>query len=144
MSTPTELLVALGEKRGDYVAHITGLLGAANSRDLKDVKVTDEVFDALVAGLDHPDSRVRWWSVQLLDHVPDPRAIAAIAPLLRDPVPRVRRNAAHALGCVLCKPGWSGELPDGALDELVRMADGDENAKVRRQARQSLACRRPT
>ena len=75
MSTPTELLVALGEKRGDQVALITGLLGAANSRDLKDVQVTDDVFDALVAGLGHQDSRVRWWSVQLLDHCPDPRAI---------------------------------------------------------------------
>ena len=143
MATPTELLVALGEKRGDQVALITGLLGAANARDLKDVQVTQDVFDALVAGLGHQDSRVRWWSVQLLDHCPDPRAIVAIAPLLRDPVPRVRRNAAHALGCVGCKPGWSGELPDGALDELVRLADGDENAKVRREARQSLACHRP-
>jgi hypothetical protein len=143
MATPTELLVALGEKRGDQVPLITGLLGAANARDLKDVQVTDGVFDALVAGLGHQDSRVRWWSVQLLDHVPDSRAIAAIAPLLRDPVPRVRRNAAHALGCVLCKPGWNGELPDGALDELVRMADDDENAKIRRQARQSLTCHRP-
>jgi len=137
------MLVALGEKRGDQVALISGLLGSANARDLKDVVVSDDVFDALVAGLGNPDSRVRWWSVQLLDHVPDPRAIAAIAPLLRDPVPRVRRNAAHALGCVLCKPGWSGELPDGALDELVRMAERDDNAKVRRQAHQSLACHAP-
>ena len=137
------MLVALGEKRGDQVALISGLLGSANARDLKDVVVSDDVFDALLAGLGNPDSRVRWWSVQLLDHVPDPRAIAAIAPLLRDPVPRVRRNAAHALGCVLCKPGWSGELPDGALDELVRMAERDDNAKVRRQAHQSLACHAP-
>src|SRR4029079_3617967 len=129
--------------RGGQVALIPGLLGAANARDLKDVQVTDGVFDALVAGLGHQDSRVRWWSVQLLDHVPDSRAIAAIAPLLRYPAPRVRRNAAHALGCVLCKPGWSGELPDGALDELARMADRDENAKVRGEARQSLAGHRP-
>ena len=144
MATPTELLVALGEKRGDQVALITGLLGAASSRDLKDVVVADDVFDALVVGLQHHDSRVRWWSVQLLDHCPDPRAIVAIAPLLHDPVPRVRRNAAHALGCVLCKPGWDGVLPDGALDELMRMADRDDNAKVRREARQSLTCHRST
>ena len=49
----------------------------------------------------------------------------AIVPVLDDPVPRVRRNAADALGCVACKPTWNGRLatPDH------REARGDVNQR---------------
>jgi HEAT repeat protein len=77
---------------------------------------------------------VRWWCVTILDHIPDPRAIEAILPLLDDPVPRVRRNTAHALGCVLCKPEWCGILDPAALAKLEHRAANDENARVRRDA----------
>ena len=81
--------------------------------------------------------RVRWWCIQLLDHVADERAIAAISPLLDDPVPRVRRNAAHALGCVACKPEWNGTLDAATVAKLEHLAASDENARVRRDARAS-------
>jgi hypothetical protein len=54
------------------------LLGAVNTRELRDVNVSDAVFDALVEGLSDINAQVRFWSVQLLDHCPDSRAIVAI------------------------------------------------------------------
>jgi HEAT repeat protein len=80
---------------------------------------------------------IRWWCIQLLDHVPDRRAITAItaiAGMLDDPVPRVRRNAAHALGCVACKPEWSGGLPAEIVSKLGSIAKDDPNHKVRAEA----------
>jgi HEAT repeat protein len=79
-------------------------MGAVNARDLRAVTVSDVVFDALVHGLAHDNPSVRFWSVQLLDDCPDPRAIAAIAPLLDDPVPRVRRNASMRWGVECASP----------------------------------------
>jgi HEAT repeat protein len=114
------------------------LLGAVNSRELRDVQVSDAVFGALVEGLSDPNPQVRFWSVQLLDHCPDPRAIVAIEPLLDDPVPRVRRNAVHALGCRLCKPAWTGSLNEHTVAKIDRMATGDENGKVRSEAAAAL------
>jgi HEAT repeat protein len=84
---------------------------------------------------------VRWWCAQLLDHLPDPRALAAVARLLDDQVPRVRRNAAHALGCVACKPEWDGSLPDETVEKLSHLATHDPNAKVRAEAAYALSCR---
>jgi HEAT repeat protein len=118
-----------------------GLLGGVGSRELRHVRIGDAAFTALAEGLGDPSPRVRWWCIQLLDHVPDPRALAAIAPLLDDPVPRVRRNAAHALGCVACKPDLGGGLPGDVLDRLALAAHTDPNAKVRAEARHALACR---
>jgi HEAT repeat protein len=66
--------------------------------------------------------------------VPDLRAIAAIEPLLDDPVPRVRRNAAHALGCLACKPEWCGTVGPETVARLEALATSDENARVRRDA----------
>ena len=68
-----------------------------------------------------------------------PSTIAAISPLLDDPVPRVRRNAAHALGCVACKPEWNGTLDAETVAKLEHLAASDENARVRRDARFTLA-----
>ena len=88
----------------------------------------------MVEGLSDPHPRVRWWCISLLDHAPDPRAIAAIEPLLDDPVPRVRRNAAHALGCLACKPEWCGAVAPETVAKLEALAASDENARVRRDA----------
>lgn len=116
-----------------------GLAGGSTATELKDVRLSDAAFTALVEGLQDPHPRVRWWSIQLLDHVADERAIAAISPLLDDPVPRVRRNAAHALGCVACKPEWTGTLDAATVAKLEHLAASDENARVRRDARFTLA-----
>jgi len=118
------------------------LVGGVTATELRTARVSDAAFDSLVDGLSDPNPRVRWWCLQLLDHVPDHRAIGPIATMLDDPVPRVRRNAAHALGCAGCKPLWSGELPAEALAKLAAVASADPNPKVRAEASLALARRR--
>ena len=137
--TERELVRMLGSRTTRLDA-MRRLVGGVNATELRAANVSEPAFRALADGVGDPDPQVRWWSIQLLDHVPDARAIAAIAPALRDPVPRVRRNAAHALGCVACKPGWDGTLPRRALDDLAALAAGDPNAKVRREAQRTLTC----
>lgn len=119
------------------------LVGGVNASELRSVVVADDVLEALVDGLADPSPPVRFWSIQVLDHLDDVRAVAAIATCLDDPVPRVRRNAAHALGCVGCKPSWDGALPAATLDRLTTMADHDPNARVRATAQLALSCARP-
>jgi HEAT repeat protein len=116
------------------------LIGSVNARELRSVHVDDQTLAALASGVTDPHPPVRFWSIQLLDHIADERAVAAIAPALTDPVPRVRRNAAHALGCRVCKPGWSAPLPDSTVALLADMARNDPNAKVRAEAQHALAC----
>ena len=102
MSPERESVQRLASKE-HRLESIRELLGAVNTRQLRDVTVSDAVFDTLVEGLSDFNPQVRFWSVQLLDHCPDPRAIVAIKPLLDDPVPRVRRNAVHTMACRVCK-----------------------------------------
>lgn len=135
-------LVQLLGSRGTELCALRALMGGMKASHLQTVCPTKRAFDALVQGLDDSNPRVRWWCVQILDHSPDPRAMAVIVPLLDDPVPRVRQNAAHALGCGACKPAWSGEIPPSALDKLHQLAKRDAHAKVRRQASWALACAR--
>src|SRR5262245_11029891 len=101
---------ALADK-ATRLAAMRALVGGVTATELKSVTVSDSVLHALGDGVSDRDPRVRWWSIQLLDHVADPRAVEAIVPALHDAVPRVRRNAAHALGCARCKPTWDGGLP---------------------------------
>ncbi len=117
------------------------LAGGVTATELRRAQPSEEAFVALLAGTRHENPQVRWWSVQLLDHLPDSRATAALAERLDDPVPRVRRNAAHALGCAACKPGWDGPLDETTTAKLAEMAVGDPNLKVRQEARHALACR---
>jgi HEAT repeat protein len=135
-----ELVQQLGRLE-TRVAAMRGLVGGVTATETRQAQVSDRALAALRAGVGDRNPQVRWWAIQLLDHVDDPRAIEAIAPALRDPVPRVRRSAAHALACGACKPGWDGRLPDGVADELAALAAADPNAKVRAQARHALACR---
>ena len=138
--TEARLVLALADK-ATRLAAMRALVGGVTATELKSVTVSDTVLQALSAGVSDPDSRVRWWAIQLLDHIADPRAVQAIVPALRDPVPRVRRNAAHALGCINCKPGWDGRLPPDAHATLATLAASDPNAKVRCEAQRALACR---
>ena len=49
------------------------------------MRVDDATIEALARGLADPNPVVRWWCVQLLDHVPDPRAIDLIVPCSTTP-----------------------------------------------------------
>jgi HEAT repeat protein len=138
--TPEQELVQEFGRRGREVEALRGLAGGVSATHLRVAELTEATFDAVVEGLTDANPRIRWWCVQVLDHVPDPRAVDAIAHLLDDHVPRVRRNAAHALGCVACKPEWSGSLPAEVMQKLASLAADDPNAKVRAEASSSLSC----
>jgi HEAT repeat protein len=121
---------------------LRGLVGGVTATHLRAAVLREAAFDAVLEGLSDPNPRVRWWCVQVLDHVADDRSIVAIATSLDDPVARVRRNAAHALGCVACKPGWEGSLPSDVAWRLTQTAASDPNEKVRLEAQMALSCRR--
>src|SRR5262249_40018576 len=95
-------------RRDHQVDALRALTGGLTATHLRSARLSDAAFAAVVEGLADPNPRVRWWCLQVLDHVPDGRAIPFVASALDDPVPRVRRNAAHALGCFACKPEWDG------------------------------------
>lgn len=139
--TPEQALVQQFGVRGLELDALSGLAGGVTATHLRRVALTDAALAAVTEGLGDPNPRVRWWSIQVLDHVPDRRAISAIAIMLNDPIPRVRRNAAHALGCVACKPDWAAGLPTDVTEALTRLAENDPNAKVRSEAAIALSCR---
>jgi HEAT repeat protein len=136
VSELVELLAVPGRRQ----QAIHALVGAVTATEMRTARPSAAAVDALVAGLAHPNPQVRWWCVQLLDHLPNPAGLAAIAGLLHDPVPRVRRNAAHALGCVACKPSWDGVLANETIARLAELAESDPNAKVRGEAARALSC----
>lgn len=119
---------------------IRELVGGVRATELRRASPSRQVMQALIDGLRDPSPQVRWWCVQLIDHLPDARALDALVPVLDDPVPRVRRNAAHALGCVACKPTWNGQLASSVVEKLVEMSTNDASQKVRQEALRSLAC----
>ncbi len=61
------------------------LVDGVTATELKSTKLTETALRALVEGLADPNPRIRWWCVQLLDHVPDVRAVSAVINLLDDP-----------------------------------------------------------
>jgi HEAT repeat protein len=86
--------------------------------ELRRVRLTDAARGALIAGLDHPNPKVRWWCLQLMDHVGDEPCFEHIIRALDDPVPRVRAMALHALECERCKQ--SPAMVDAARAILAR------------------------
>ena len=134
---PRGLVKQLARREGRLDV-IRCLVGGVTATELRQVRVDQLALDALTEGVRDRDPRVRWWCVQLLDHLDGPQALAALTAALDDPVPRVRRNAAHALGCVACKPSWDGSLPGGAAAKLRQLAAADPNPKVRAAAQRTL------
>ena len=126
--------------KGRELDALRGLAGGVTATYLRTATLSDDSFAAVLEGLTDRNARVRWWCIQILDHVSDVRSVSAIVSVLDDPVARVRRNAAHALGCVACKPDWDRVLPTAALQRLWDLADNDPSDKVRREAAVALAC----
>jgi HEAT repeat protein len=137
-----QTLVKLLAHRPGRLDTMRRLVGGVTATELRRARVDQATLDALAEGVRDPDSRVRWWCVQLLDHLDDPKALSALIEALDDPVPRVRRNACHALGCLACKPSWDGILPAEATGKLQQLAATDPNPKVRAEADRALGRRR--
>jgi HEAT repeat protein len=138
--TDEQDLVQLFGDKGSELDALRGLTGGVSATHLRTAHLSDDAFDAVIGGVSDENPRVRWWCVQVLDHIPDVRAVSAITSALDDPVPRVRRNAAHALGCLACKPEWDGALPTAAFERLEQIAVEDPSPKVRREAVAALLC----
>jgi HEAT repeat protein len=101
---------------------------------------TDGVTAAL-AGLSHPNPRVRRGAADFLDHHADDRCVARLSELATsDPVPYVRRVAVHALLCQRCKPA---PLKVEVTPLLVRVAREDPSPRVRSAALWGLGQQRP-
>ena len=112
--------------------------GGRGARENRGKQLLPEKIEALIWGLSHESPVVRRCCLELLDQHPDPRAIPYIVGTLKDPVPRVRWHAVHALLCDACKPSHSFFAPDVAT-ALRQVAKGDPNPKVRSYARQALS-----
>lgn len=120
------------------IAAIIELIGAINATDLRRVRVSPEAKAALIDGLEHPNAKVRWWCLQLMDHLADESYLEPILSKLSDPVAKVRRHAIHALSCGACKPNRQvlAEEIEAALRGVLA-SDSDE--KVREEASRALA-----
>lgn len=134
-----ELVNQLASKQVRNTA-IIRLVGALNARDLAQVTLKPEAREALVHGLSHQNAKVRWWCLQLMDHLADESLIPSILPLLDDPVAKVRRHAVHALTCDVCKPDRCGlELSQSVRQRIEEIARTDSDARVRLEAHTGLS-----
>jgi HEAT repeat protein len=91
------------------------------------------LVDLLIAGLAHPNPAVRCSCAHDLDTFDDGRGAAALAPLIDDPVPRVRTMAMHALVCDACKTAprpWAEDI----CRRVAAHALNDVSVNVRRHA----------
>jgi hypothetical protein len=112
----------LGKTAG---AEIVARIGA-------DPDTLEMVIDAYIAGLSHPNPKVRHECAHALDSYGHPRAVEPLVALSYDPVPRVRWMAMHALSCDACKA--KRPAAEKAFDRACELALGDESVQVRRHA----------
>jgi HEAT repeat protein len=136
--SPSQLVDLFADKTIRNEA-VRALIGGLTAGELRRVRVSDEAKAALIAGLKHSNSKVRWWCVQLMDHIADE---SYLAPLLEaaqtDPTPKNRRHAIHALACPVCKPNRQ-RLNVDIRAELEAIAQNDSDATVREMAAEELA-----
>jgi hypothetical protein len=91
----------------------------------------DVAMDAVLAGIDHPNPRVRAACARLMDHGGDDRCIEPLRRALADPVPKVRMRALHSLQCQRCK---NEPLGYDVIPDMIRIAETDPDPKVRKAA----------
>jgi hypothetical protein len=102
--SPKQLVNLLGDKqiRNDV---ILALLGGITATDMKNISVSVDVKQALFDGLKHTNPSIRWWCIQLMDHLADESYVQVLIDVAyNDPSPKNRRHAIHALTCEACKP----------------------------------------
>jgi hypothetical protein len=137
MDRSSELIEAFADPSRRNHA-IIELVGAINVNGLRRVQVHPAAKAALIAGLDHPNAKVRWWCLQLMDHLADESYLEPILSKLSDPVAKVRRHAVHALSCGACKPNRR-TLKIDIESALRTLLETDPDEKVREEVRQGLA-----
>lgn len=132
-----ELVNLLGDKtRRNEV--IRALVGGLTAGELRRAQVSSEAKQALIDGLKHPNSKIRWWCIQLMDHLADETYADALLDAARtDPTPKNRRHAIHALACPVCKPNRE-RLQIDLREDLQNIIASDDDASVREMARQEL------
>lgn len=136
--SPDQLVDLLADKT-QRNAVITALVGGITATELRRVKVTDEAKQALIAGLKHPNSKVRWWCIQLMDHIADESYVPPLMDAAHtDPTPKNRRHAIHAATCEVCKSNRQ-RLNVDVRSELMDIAQTDSDASVREMALHELA-----
>jgi HEAT repeat protein len=134
---PSQLvdLLAYKANRNEVVRTLVGGLTATEFRR---ITLSDEVLAALLNGLGHSNPKVRWWCLQLIDHLGDENCIEAVSRLLDDNVPRVRKMAIHTLFCETCKNSRWCTINPQIVTRLKTLAQYDENTGVREAAREAL------
>jgi hypothetical protein len=101
----------------------------------------DAGMRAVLAGLAHPNPRVRRGCADFFDHHGTDVCVEALWQLAcSDPIAYVRRAALHSLGCQRCKPSpLHGDLVSILIDRALH----DPNARVRREAIAGLSFHPP-
>lgn len=136
--SPSQLVNLFADKTQRNAA-IVALIGGITATELRKVKPSDAAKQALIDGLKHPNSKIRWWCIQLMDHVADERyAHPLLHAAQTDPTPKNRRHAIHALTCEICKPDRSG-LDIDIRAELTAIAQTDADESVRTMALEELS-----
>jgi HEAT repeats len=111
------------------------LLGKRELEGLRD-RGEAPLGTSILAALRHPNPRVRYECLGLLDHLADDDCVPAMIAATSDPVPRVRRMAVHALGCQGCK---SSDLCADLNSVFLPIAEHDRVWRVRQEAVLSVA-----
>jgi HEAT repeats len=115
----------------------SGAYGKTISRLLRALLVErgalEPVRQLVLRGLQHPNARVRYECGHALDWLGDDRCVPALLELLRDPVPRVRAIALHALSCDECKLTPLRRRPE-FMQLATDWAAHDPSRRVRRDA----------
>ena len=129
---------APAERRASFTA-LVEQLAASDRRDDAWKRLNElgpAARSAVFEGLGHGNWEVRRWCAIWFDRNPDPEALEAMKPLLRDPKSQVRMFALHTLACDRCK---AGESPIDAVPLLMERIRDDESIRVRRHAVMMLA-----
>lgn len=114
---------------------------------LLDAGALSLLVDALLLGARHHNPKVRYECAHAMDMFADQRSAGALAELLHDPVPRVRRIAVHSISCDDCKivplqpvpPPARGKRRQDIVGAIVELATDDPSIQVRRHAAVALA-----
>lgn len=136
--SPSQLVDLFADKTRRNPA-IIALIGGLTTTELRKVKVSQAAKQALISGLKHPNSKVRWWCIQLMDHIADESYVPSLLDVAQtDPTPKNRRHAIHAMVCEVCKPNRQPLQADIRV-ELAAIARLDKDLSVREMAQEELA-----